>query len=102
MWLAWAHGAALVPAPRALVRSGVELGPWLKEHRITVISTVPTLAGIWDDDALSNVRLLILGGEACPEHWSSAWPRAASCGIPTARPRRPSSPPRSGWSPARR
>jgi len=68
MWLAWAHGAALVPAPRALVRSGVELGPWLKEHGITVISTVPTLAGIWDDDALANVRLLILGGEACPEH----------------------------------
>ncbi|MGA8337233.1 MAG: Pls/PosA family non-ribosomal peptide synthetase [Solirubrobacteraceae bacterium] len=68
MWLAWAHGACLVPAPRALVRSGVELGPWLKEHGITVISTVPTLAGIWDDDALSNVRLLILGGEACPEY----------------------------------
>jgi non-ribosomal peptide synthetase-like protein len=68
MWLAWAHGAALVPAPRSLVRSGVELGPWLKEHRITVISTVPTLAGIWDDDALASVRLLILGGEACPEH----------------------------------
>src|SRR3984885_174089 len=67
MWLAWAHGAALVPAPRALVRSGVELGPWLKERGITVISTVPTLAGIWDDDALTNVRLLILGGEACPE-----------------------------------
>ncbi|HUA44214.1 MAG TPA: Pls/PosA family non-ribosomal peptide synthetase [Solirubrobacteraceae bacterium] len=68
MWLAWAHGAALVPAPRSLVRSGVGLGPWLKEHRITVISTVPTLAGIWDDDALVAVRLLILGGEACPEH----------------------------------
>ena len=68
MWLAWAHGAALVPAPRSLVRSGVELGPWLKEHRITVISTVPTLAGIWDEDALVAVRLLILGGEACPEH----------------------------------
>jgi non-ribosomal peptide synthetase-like protein len=67
MWLAWAHGAALVPAPRALVRSGVELGPWLKERGITVISTVPTLAGIWDDDALAAVRLLILGGEACPE-----------------------------------
>ncbi len=67
MWLAWAHGAALVPAPRALVRSGVELGPWLKERGVTVISTVPTLAGIWDNDALTNVRLLILGGEACPE-----------------------------------
>jgi non-ribosomal peptide synthetase-like protein len=68
MWLAWAHGAALVPAPRALVRSGIELGPWLKERGVTVISTVPTLAGIWDDDALAAVRLLILGGEACPEH----------------------------------
>jgi non-ribosomal peptide synthetase-like protein len=68
MWLAWAHGAALVPAPRALVRSGVELGPWLTARGVTVISTVPTLAGIWDDDALASVRLLILGGEACPEH----------------------------------
>ena len=68
MWLAWAHGAALVPAPRALVRSGIELGPWLKERGVTVISTVPTLASIWDDDALASVRLLILGGEACPEH----------------------------------
>ena len=67
MWLAWANGAALVPAPRALVRSGVELGPWLAERQVTVISTVPTLAAIWDDEALASVRLLILGGEACPE-----------------------------------
>jgi non-ribosomal peptide synthetase-like protein len=67
MWLAWANGAALVPAPRALVRSGVELGPWLAERQVTVISTVPTLAAIWDDAALASVRLLILGGEACPE-----------------------------------
>ena len=65
-WLAWAHGAALVPAPRELVRSGVELGPWLIERGVTVISTVPTLAAMWDDEALSNIRLLILGGEACP------------------------------------
>ena len=26
MWLAWRHGACLVPAPRSLVRSGVDLG----------------------------------------------------------------------------
>src|ERR1700754_596791 len=67
MWLAWANGAALVPAPRALVRSGVELGPWLAHRQVSVISTVPTLAAIWDDAALASVRLLILGGEACPE-----------------------------------
>ena len=36
MWLAWAHGACLVPAPRSLVRSGMDLGPWLVASGITV------------------------------------------------------------------
>jgi non-ribosomal peptide synthetase-like protein len=38
----------------------------LVEQRITVVSTVPTLAGLWPADALEEVRLLIFGGEACP------------------------------------
>ena len=66
MWLAWRHGACLVPAPRSLVRSGVDLGPWLVDHRVTAVSTVPTLASLWPVEALDNVRLLIFGGEACP------------------------------------
>lgn len=66
MWLAWRHGACLVPAPRALVRSGVDLGPWLVSRSVTAVSTVPTLAGLWPDEALDAVRLLIFGGEACP------------------------------------
>ena len=66
MWLAWRHGACLVPAPRSLVRTGMDLGPWLVEHEITVVSTVPTLAALWPTEALDEVRLLILGGEACP------------------------------------
>jgi non-ribosomal peptide synthetase-like protein len=66
MWLAWRYGACLVPAPRSLVRSGMDLGPWLAAERITVVSTVPTLAGLWPDEALDQVRLLIFGGEACP------------------------------------
>ncbi len=66
MWLAWRNGACLVPAPRALVRSGIDLGPWLVEQQITAISTVPTLASLWPAEALSKVRLLIFGGEACP------------------------------------
>ncbi|WP_086820344.1 Pls/PosA family non-ribosomal peptide synthetase [Allokutzneria sp. NRRL B-24872] len=64
MWLAWRHGACLVPAPRELVRAGAELGPWLAERGITVVSTVPTLAGLWPADVLGGVRLVILGGEA--------------------------------------
>lgn len=67
MWLAWRNGAALVPAPRALIRAGAELGPWLAQRRVSVISTVPTLAAMWPEASLANVRLLILGGEACPE-----------------------------------
>lgn len=67
MWLAWRSGACLVPAPRSLVRSGADLGPWLIAQGITVVSTVPTLAGMWPDEALDAVRLLIFGGEACPQ-----------------------------------
>ena len=66
MWLAWRHGACLVPAPRALVKSGMDLGPWLSSRQITVVSTVPTLAALWPAESLDNVRLLIFGGEACP------------------------------------
>ncbi|MCW5953968.1 MAG: amino acid adenylation domain-containing protein, partial [Propionibacteriaceae bacterium] len=66
MWLAWRYGACLVPAPRSTVRSGADLGGWLVRQRITVVSTVPTLAALWPVEALEQVRLLIFGGEACP------------------------------------
>ncbi|WP_240617341.1 Pls/PosA family non-ribosomal peptide synthetase [Nocardioides speluncae] len=66
MWLAWAYGACLVPAPRSLVRSGVDVGPWLVANDITVVSTVPTLVALWPAESLAKVRLLIMGGEACP------------------------------------
>ncbi|MEO6822050.1 MAG: non-ribosomal peptide synthetase, partial [Candidatus Nanopelagicales bacterium] len=65
MWLAWHSGACLVPAPRSLVRSGMDLGPWLTANDITIVSTVPTLVALWPPEALAAVRLLILGGEAC-------------------------------------
>ncbi|WP_420175619.1 Pls/PosA family non-ribosomal peptide synthetase [Luteococcus sp. OSA5] len=66
MWLAWRFGACLVPAPRSLVKSGVDLGPWLIANRISVVSTVPTLVSLWPTEAMDRVRLLIVGGEACP------------------------------------
>lgn len=65
MWLAWRYGGCLVPAPRSLVKSGTDLGPWLIANRVTVVSTVPTLVSLWPADALAGVRLVILGGEAC-------------------------------------
>ncbi|EJP63435.1 non-ribosomal peptide synthetase [Beauveria bassiana ARSEF 2860] len=97
MWLAWRHGACLVPASRALVKAGAELGTFLTAQRISVVSTVPTLAALWPTEALHGLRLLILGGEACsPELanrlagavgavWNTYGPTEAtvvSCGAP--------------------
>jgi non-ribosomal peptide synthetase-like protein len=107
MWLAWRHGATLVPAPRALVRAGAELGPWLMERKITVVSTVPTLAAMWDEGDLKGVRLLILGGEACPERlgwrlaehrevWNTYGPTEATV-VSTAAPIRAGEPITIGW-----
>ncbi|GAB4012885.1 non-ribosomal peptide synthetase [Nocardioides ultimimeridianus] len=75
MWLAWRYGACLVPAPRTLVRSGVDAGPWLAANEITVVSTVPTLISLWPDEAIDRVRLLILGGEALPPELAARLPR---------------------------
>ncbi|MFD3706707.1 Pls/PosA family non-ribosomal peptide synthetase [Nocardia sp. NPDC058658] len=66
MWLAWRNGACLVPAPRDLVRTGADLGPWLMRREISIVSTVPTLAATWPAEALDSVRMLIFGGEAVP------------------------------------
>jgi non-ribosomal peptide synthetase-like protein len=66
MWLAWRYGACLVPVPRSQVRGGADLGTWLVEQEISVVSTVPTLAALWEPETLNDVRLLIFGGEACP------------------------------------
>ncbi len=107
IWLAWRHGAALVPAPRSMVRAGSELGPWLLKRGVTVVSTVPTLAAMWEESSLAGVRLLILGGEACPEPlawrlaagrevWNTYGPTEATV-VSTAARLRPGEPVTIGW-----
>ena len=67
MWLAWRHGACLVPGARgrSCAAAWTSARGWSRSG-ITVVSTVPTLAALWPADALESVRLLIFGGEACP------------------------------------
>ena len=107
IWLAWRNGAALVPAPRHVVRAGAELGPWAAERAVSVISTVPTLAAMWDEADMAGVRLLILGGEACPEGlswrlaerrevWNTYGPTEA-CVVSTASRIHPGEPITIGW-----
>jgi non-ribosomal peptide synthetase-like protein len=107
MWLAWRNGATLVPAPRALVRAAADLGPWLAEREVSVISTVPTLAAMWSEADIAGVRLLILGGEACPdalgwrlaagrEVWNTYGPTETTV-VATAKRLRPDAPVTIGW-----
>ena len=50
---------------------GVDVGPWLVANEITIVSTVPTLVALWPPSSLERVRLLIMGGEACPPELAS-------------------------------
>ena len=72
LWLAWASGACLVSGTKALMRSGPDLGKRLTETGVTVLSTVPTLLGIIGDP-VPSLRLLILGGEVCPQDQVERW-----------------------------
>ncbi len=74
VWLALFAGATLVAGTREMVRSGPMLSRLLTEAGVTVFSTVPTQLAMMSDD-VPGVRLLIVGGEACPADLVTRWAR---------------------------
>src|ERR1035437_3652326 len=64
VWLAFFSGAALATATAEMVRAGPALSGMLKLAGVTVLSCVPTLLSMLQDD-IPGLRLLILGGEVC-------------------------------------
>ena len=72
VWLAFFAGATLVVGTQEMVRSGAALSRKLADAGVTVLSCVPTLLAMMDEDAPS-VRLLILGGEVCPPDLVKRW-----------------------------
>ncbi len=66
LWLAFFNGGALVPQTDDMKKAGPDLFKVLSKYGVSVISCVPTLLSMIDDD-IPTLRLLILGGEACPE-----------------------------------
>jgi amino acid adenylation domain-containing protein len=75
IWLAFFAGATLVTGTAEMVHSGPALAGMLSAAGVTVLSCVPTLLAMIEDD-LPTVRLLILGGEACPAPLVQRWSRA--------------------------
>src|SRR2546426_135082 len=74
IWLAFQAGACLVPATRELTHGGPELSKFLVEHQVTVLSCVPTLLNMLDEE-IPTLHLVILGGEVCPENLVTRWAR---------------------------
>src|SRR5581483_10212087 len=66
IWISYLVGATLWIAPPSLVGDPDLLALALARERITVLHAVPTLMGMVNDPLLT-VRLINLGGEACPD-----------------------------------
>src|SRR5256712_2721317 len=75
IWLAFRAGGTLLFVPHELAHGGPDLSHFLSEHRITVLSCVPTLLSMLEQE-IPTLRLLILGGEACPERLVARWFRS--------------------------
>ena len=67
IWLAWRNGASLVATPRSKMLSPEAAASWIRDRAVTVVSTVPTIAALWPNEIFDQLRLVILGGEACSE-----------------------------------
>jgi non-ribosomal peptide synthetase-like protein len=74
IWLAFHAGACLVPATRELAHGGPDLSKFLAENQVTVISCVPTLLSMLEED-IPTLHIVILGGEVCPENLVARWAR---------------------------
>jgi non-ribosomal peptide synthetase-like protein len=72
VWCTFAAGATLVVGSVEQTRSGVDLARFLTQQQVTVLSCVPTLLAMMEVE-VPTIRLLILGGEQCPQELISRW-----------------------------
>jgi non-ribosomal peptide synthetase-like protein len=72
IWLAFAAGATLVVGTTEMMRAGHVLSELLEEAGVTVLSCVPTLLSMMERD-ITTIRVLILGGEVCPQELVKRW-----------------------------
>jgi non-ribosomal peptide synthetase-like protein len=67
-------GATLAPARPGTTLIGEELGDFLRERRVSVMACCPTLLATIEQD-LPDLRILLVGGEACPHNLVQRWYR---------------------------
>ncbi|MHC1712575.1 MAG: Pls/PosA family non-ribosomal peptide synthetase [Solidesulfovibrio sp.] len=74
IWMAFFHGAVLLPATKEIMRSGPQMAGLMTDLGVTMLSCVPTLLSMIEGD-IATLRVLIVGGEACPRDLAARWHR---------------------------
>jgi len=74
IWISYLVGASLWIGPHEVAADPEALPRALIEQKITVLHAVPTLLALFAQD-VPSLRLINLGGEACPEALVSRWVR---------------------------
>src|SRR5688572_27512110 len=75
IWVPLMAGATIVPARPGVSLIGDELADFLSENRVTCLACCPTLLATIERK-LPLLRLLLVGGEACPQNLVARWYRA--------------------------
>jgi non-ribosomal peptide synthetase-like protein len=75
VWVPLAAGATLVPNTGATSLFGEELADFLESRKVTCLCCVPTLLASIERE-LPRLRILLIGGEACPSALVKRWGRA--------------------------
>jgi non-ribosomal peptide synthetase-like protein len=76
IWVSLMSGATLIPGPAGMTLMGDELSDFLLERRVTVMACSPTLLATIEKD-LPDLRILLVGGEACPQNLVAKWYRSS-------------------------
>ncbi len=74
VWIPYMVGAKLWVATPQTMSDADQLPQVLTQAGITVMDTVPTLLGLLSQD-IPSLRIIILGGEACPPTLAERWAR---------------------------
>ena len=72
IWMSFSSGSCLYPVSETIMHSAEELAFFIIQRQITVLSTVPTMLSVMRPP-LTSLRLLILGGEECPDELLNKW-----------------------------
>ena len=74
IWVPLMAGATLIPGRSGSSLVGEELADFLRERRVTVMACCPTLLATIEQE-LPLLRILLVGGEACPHNLVVRWYR---------------------------